>query len=224
MASYKLNIARIRGCPQPEQLAAAMEEFGLPETEEFGVLNQTAAGESLFGTIVRKTQQAVQSLNPETQEVTARPVEKVTVYPFAVRPATEILELYAGSATGIEQIGVFFGSCLALATVVEEIELDIPSAVQKLEGITQRFQLKNVRIDEYAHNAYMAGPYAPKFLDSQHGKDFMDEHAEHVRSAQVRFQGPSGRVNVTLTPKTCFSYSCNEDDQATVQSILRKLL
>ncbi len=224
MASFKLNLARIKGCPSPKEVVAGMEEFGLPETEEFGVLNHSATSETIFATIIRKTNQAVQTLDAETQEITTAAVEKITVYPFAVRPEQEVLEIYAGTASGIEQIGVFFASCLALPTVVEPIELDIPSAIDKLAASTSKFQLRSIRISDYAHNSHMAGPYAPKFLDTQHGRDFLDEYVDYVQTASVRFQGPSGRVTVALTPSACFSYSCHEDDQAAVQSILRKIV
>lgn len=224
MASYKLNVARIQGCPAPMEVDKAMADFALPETEEFGVLNHSATPSAALGTVVRKTQQAVQTLDEETGELTASAVEKVQAYPFAVRPEAEVLEVYAGSTSTIEQLGVFFSSCLALPTVVEQIELDVLSAIEKLGTLTQRFQLRAARVSDYAHNSYMAGAYAPKFLDSQHGINFLQEYADFVSTAQVRFAGPSGRVNVHLSPKACFRYSCHEDDQATVQSILRKLL
>ncbi|MGC9453310.1 MAG: hypothetical protein ACP5HU_00450 [Phycisphaerae bacterium] len=224
MASYRLNVARIQGCPAPKDVDQAMADFALPETEEFGVLNHSATSAAAFGTMVRKTQQSVQTLDEEAGEVTASSVERVQVYPFAVRPEAEILEVYAGSASAIEQLATFFSSCLALPTVVETIELDVLSAIEKLSKSTQRFQLRSARVSDYAHNSYMAGAYAPKFLDSQHGVNFLEEYADFVSTAQVRFAGPSGRVNVHLSPKACFRYSCHEDDQATVQSILRKLL
>ncbi len=156
--------------------------------------------------------------------MTSAAVEKVTVYPFAIKPSTEVLEVYAGSSAGIEQVGLFLSGSLALPTVVDPIEVDIPSAIEKLARNTEKFQHRSIRVSEYAHNSYMSGPYAPKFLDSQHGVDFLDEYAEFVAAASVRFAGPTGRVNVKLSPKACFSYSCNEDDQPTVQSILRKLV
>ena len=224
MATFKLNIARIRGCPPPAEVAEAMEEFGLPETEEFGVLNHSAAGEAIWATIIRKTTQAVQTLDEAARDVTSAVVEKVTVYPFAVKPSTEVLEVYAGSAASIEQVGLFLSGSLALPTVVDPIELDIPSAIEKLARNTEKFQLRSIRVSEYAHNSFMSGPYAPKFLDSQHGVDFLDEYAEFVAAASVRFAGPTGRITVSLSPKACFSYSCNEDDQPAVQSILRKLI
>jgi hypothetical protein len=224
MASFKLNIARIQGCPPPAELAKLLEKFGLPDSEEFGVLNYSATAENVFGTIVRKTNQAVQRLDAESKEVTAQSVEKVTLYPFGVSPSTERLELYAGSAAGIEQAGAFFASCLALATVVEPIDLDIPAAIGKLMKSATKFQLKALRISDYSHNSYMTGAYAPKFLDSQHGQEFMEEYAEQMVSASVKFAAPTGRANVTLTPKACFGFSCNEDDQPAVQSILRKLV
>ena len=70
----------------------------------------------------------------------------------------------------------------------------------------------------------MVGTYAPKFLDSESGKDFLSEHEEYVTSAGVRFSGPTGRINVLLGPKASFSYSCNEDDQAAAQAVLRELV
>ncbi len=224
MATFKLNVGHIRGCPPPAEIAAAMEEFGLPESEEFGVLEHSATAETAFATIIRRTDQTVQRLDPETQGVTTVAVEKVTLYPFAVRPAGEVLEVYAGAASSIEQVGEFFSGCLALPIVVDPIELDIASAVDKLAAATQRFQLRSIRISDYAHNSYMSGPYAPKFLDTEHGKDFLGEYADYVLAATVRFQTPGGRANVNLTPKACFSFSCGEEDQTAVLSILRKLI
>ncbi len=224
MATYKLNIGTIRGCPAPGELLQAIQGFGLPETEEYGVLNCSATDGAVFATIVRKTQQAVPKLDADTQEVTAAPVERVTVYPLAVRPAQERLEIYAGAASSVEQAGVFFSSCLALPTVVEPIEVDIPAAVEKLAKTTQRFQLRAIRVREYAHNAYMAGTYAPKFLDTEHGTDFLAEYAESVAGASVRFQGPTGRVTVGLSGQAAFSFSCAEEDLAAVRAILRKLV
>jgi len=223
MASFKLNLATIRGCPPAKELAEAIAAYGLPENDEFGVLNHSATDEAVFATVVRKSHQTVQRLNNETGEVTAEAVEKVNVYPIGVRPKSEVLEIYAGPVGGIEQMGIFFGSCLALPTVTEAIALDIPGAVARLAKNTERFQLRSIRVSEYAHNSFMAGPYAPKFLDSQHGVDFLDEYVDFVTAASVRFQGPSGRVNVTLSTKACFGFSCNDDDQPAVQSILRKL-
>ena len=223
MATYKLNIARIRNCPPPQKVLAAMESFGLPEREEFGVLNCSSNQRSIFATIIRKTQQAVQRLDAETHEVLSAAVEKVHVYPFGVRPDAEVLEVYAGPAGAIEQVGLFLASCLALPVVVEPIELDIPSAIGKLAK-REHFQLRSLRVSEYAHNSYMSGPYAPRFLDSEHGREFLDEYADFVKAAGVRFQGPTGRVSVTLRLTATFSFSCAEDDLPTVQATLRKLI
>ena len=224
MATFKLNFARVQGCPAPAVVAKALEAFGLPESEEFGVLSHQASETTIFATIVRRTQQAVQKLDPQSKELTAAPVEKVTLYPFGIKPSTERLEVYAGTAAGIEQVGTFLSSCLALPTFVEGIELDIPDALDKLAANVKNFQLRSIRVSDYAHNSYMVGPYAPKFLDSEHAKDFLAEHIESVMSASVRFALPKGKVGLTLSPKACFSYSCNEDDQAAVQAVIRKLV
>ncbi len=224
MATFKLNIARIQGSPQPAEVGELLAEYGLPEGDEFGVLNHTVSDVAVFGTVIRRTQTAVQKLDPETQEVLSQAVERVQLLPFGLRPGSETLEVYQGAKSAIEQMGVFLGSCLALPTVVEPLTLDIPAAIDYLLANTQRFQLKSVRVNEYAHNSFMLGPYTPKFLDSEHGREFMEQYAEFVTSASVRFQGPTGRVNVTLKPLACLSFSCNEDDQPQVQSLLRKLV
>jgi hypothetical protein len=224
MASFRLNIARIRGCPAPRQLGGAMEAFGLPQDQEFGVLNWSTSDSIASATIVRKTQTAVQRLDSDTKEVTASPVERVTLYPFAVRPRQETLEIYAGSAGAIEQVGLFLSGPLGLSTVVEPIELDLVEALGKLAGLTQRFVLRNVRVSDYSHNAYMTGPYAPKFLDTEHGKEFLEEYAAGATSAGVKFRGPTGPATVSLGRSACFGFSCRDDDQAAIQAILRKLV
>ncbi len=216
MASFKLNIARIRGCPAPQEVLGAMEEFGLPDDDEYGVLNCSATEQTVFATIVRRTQTTVQRLDPDTRQVNAECVDKVTLYPFAINPKREALEAYAGSATAFEQIGAFLSGCLALPSVVDAIELDIASAIDKLTRTAERLQLRSIRVSEYAHNSFMSGPYAPKFLDTEHGTDFLGEYAEFVTAARVRFQAPSSRATVNLSPKACFTYSCNEDDQHAV--------
>ncbi len=225
MATFKLNLATIGSCPSVKDLSEALEEYGLPETEEFGVLNYTSAEAAVFATILRKTNQAIQKLDAKTGEVLTDAVEKVTVYPIGVFPQRGVLEVYEGSATGIEQIGAFFASGLALPTLVAPIDLDIPSTIEKLRSQTERFQLKSIRVSEYAHSSYMCGPYAPKFLDSEHGMDFLREYVDYVTSANCRFQAPNGKVTLTLSPKACFRFSLNnEDDQPAVQAVLRKLV
>ncbi|MCK4602222.1 MAG: hypothetical protein KAU28_07135 [Phycisphaerae bacterium] len=224
MATFKLNVARIRGCPAPKELAKALEVFGLPEGDAFGVLNHSVSEQAVFAAVVHKTLSTVQQLDADNREITSTPVEKVSVYPFAVKPSSEVLEIYAGAASAIKQLGMFFSSRLALPTIVEPIELDIPATLAKLASATERFQLRSIRVSDYAHSSYMSGPYAPKFLDTAHGMDFLTEYAEFVTAAAVRFAGPTGHVNVKLTPKANFSFSCAEDDQPTVQAILRKVI
>lgn len=224
MASFKFNVATVKGCPPADRLVESMDAYGLPPGDEFGVLSASTGGAGAFGTIVRRSQSSVPQLDADNKEVTATAVEKVQVIPFAVHPDQERLEAYAGAKSSLEQIGVFFGSCLALPTLVEPVEMDVPSAIEYLMENTARCQLRSVRVSEYAHNSFMMGPYAPKFLDTEHGKDFLSKYADFVVSANVRFQGPSGKVGVQLRPNACLSYSCNEDDQPQVMSILRKLI
>ena len=225
MSSFKLNLATIDGCPEPRQLAEAIEGYGLPTDEEFGVLHCSAGPQAVYASIVRKTNQETKRLDVETAEILTTAVEKATVLPIGIFPQRGVLEVYEGSASGIDQIANFLASALALPTVVTGIELDIPAAIDKLQANTQKFQLRSVRVSDYAHDSYMCGPYSPKFLDSQHGMDFLREYVDFVTAANVSYRGPNGRVTVSLSPKACFRYSlANEDDKPAVQAILRKLI
>lgn len=224
MASFKLNFAMIENCPEPREIASAMEEFGLPDTEEFGVLNCMASDAALYATLVRKTNQAIKKLDPETQDVATTAVERVNVLPIGIFPQRQTLEIYEGSATSIEQVTAFLTSCLALPVVVNPIEKELLTCVEKLRDLP-RFQLKSIRISEHAHNSYMLGPYTPKFLDTENGLEFLEQNADFATSASVKFQGQAGRVTVNIKPKMCFTYSIsNEDDKPFVQNLLRKLL
>ncbi len=224
MATFRMNIANLDNCPPPADVVAAMEDFGLSDDEPFGVLNCTASETAVLGTVVHRTAQDVQQLDEDTGEVTSRSVSKVNVYPLGIFPAAGRIETYGGPASGLDRIAEFLASGLALPTVLTQIELDVVDAIDKLYRSTSKFQLKSIRISEYAHSSYVCGPYAPKFLDTEHGRDFLAEYADFVTAANCRFQGEHGRVTVNLKPKANYGYSLsNEDDNPAVQSILRKL-
>lgn len=224
MASFKINFATCKGLGAPAEIVDGMEQFGLAETEEIGVLHADVAGEAAFGTLIRRTHMAVQRIDSDTHEVLTENVERITLYPFGAFCNAERLEVYAGTTSGIQQVGDFISGGLAMAVVTDPIELDLLTTVDRLMNNTTKFQLRAVRTSDYAANSYMIGTYAPKFMDTDHGLQFMEQYAEGLKSVQVRFAGPSGRVTATLTPNACFSYSCQEDDQPEVQQILRKLV
>lgn len=225
MATYKLNIATLDNAPPAEKLAEALETFGLPEDEPFGVLTSSSSQAAAFATVIRRVTQTVQTLDPKGPDVTSAAVEKVHLLPMGLFPKRRMLELYDGSATSLDHAAEFLASSLALPTVVNPIPLEIPTAIAKLRETTQKFQLRGVRVSDYAHNSYMLGTYSPKFLDTEHGIEFLAEYAEFVKTATVRFHAPAGRVNLTLCPTAFFRFSLSEDDdQPAVQAILRKLV
>ena len=219
-----MNFATIQGCPPPKQVAKEMELFGLPQTEEFGVLNQQATDTAIFAAIIEKKQQAVQKLDPESKELVSEAIEKVTVHNFAIKPAAGIMEVYTGSAATIEHIAAFLSGAIGLPTLVGKCERDILPLIDKLKEQVKNFKIKSVKVSDYAANSYMCDTYGPKFMDSQHGDEFMQEHADFLESATVKFSGSKGQVTLTIRKDGCFNYSCNEDDNAGIQALLRKLM
>jgi hypothetical protein len=224
MPSFKLNLARIRGCPAPDRLAAMMTEFGMPEAEDYGVIAASAASSAAHATLVRHTFVTVRRVDSQTGELSQQHVAKDMVIPFSIMPGRERLEVYAGGSTEFEHIGVFLNGCLALATVVHTINLDLAEAIDRLAKTAKQFQLRAVKVSDYSANSYMTGQYAPGFLDTQHGMEFLEQYGEALMVARVKFWGPSSRVTATLRPDACLSYSCCDDDQVHVQATLKKLI
>lgn len=223
MASYRLTLATIKGAPGTKTIGELLMSFGMPEKEEFGVLSHDASDVHLTASIVRKTLVTVAKIDPATKEVVSERIEKATVIPFAIWPSQCRLEIYAGARKNIEEIGIFLSSCLGLAVVVESRELDVASAVEKLSK-QSRFQLKSVKVSDFAKDSYMIGPYGPKFQDTEHGTGFLAEYAAAVTAATVKFQAPHGPATVTIRPNACLSFSCNEEDPQAVKNILRELV
>ncbi len=224
MASFKMNFATCRGLGEPGEIVEALDRFGLAETEEVGVLHADGAGPAAFGTLIRRTNLTVQRVDAQTREVLTDIVERAALLPFGTFPEAERLEVYAGGSSAVEQVGAFLATGLGMAVVTDPIELDLLAAVEKLMKETSKFQLRGVRAGDYAATSYMIGTYAPKFMDTDHGLQFIEQYAEGLKSVQVRFAGPSGRATATLTPNACFSYSCPEDDQPEIQQVLRRLI
>jgi hypothetical protein len=223
MASFRLNVARIRGLPPVKDIVSALKQFGMPAKGEFGVISYAGTADSVTAEIIHRSRELVGRLDPTGQKVIPTPVERIIAYPFQVSPAKERLEIHAGAANGIEKIGTFMASHLSLTVTTELVELDVVRAVGKLSSRVERFRLHSVRLEGYAYNSYMVGTYSPRFLDSEHGLEFLAEHDEGVLSACVRFVGPNGRVSLIITRNACFTYSCEEADQDFAKTVLRRL-
>jgi hypothetical protein len=206
-----------------------MEAYGVPPSEEYGVISCQVSALAVYATLARRTHITVGQLDAATKAPTAMPVEKVTLIPIGIRPHHKILEVYAGGYNRVQDAAAFLSACLALPIVVDPIETNIESMLEKLaqmymDGEIKALQLKSVRCSDYSSNSYMIGPYTPKFLDSEHGKDFVHEHSEALTGATVRFAGSKKKVTVKLSSQASFGYSCDEDDQGQIQKILRQLL
>jgi len=225
MASYKINFARINNCPDANAIFKAMKSFGMPNDAPMGILGCKIVGDGVSADIVFLEQVSIRRLNREELEIEDATVEKATVYPVGIFPARGILETYDGGASGIEEVAAFLAGCLLLPTFIDHIEIDLPATVQKLREKTQRFQLKKLRATEYAHSSYASGPYAPAFLDTPHGEEFLEEYVDYMAAATVQFQMDCGKSTLHLGTKACFRFSVKDDqDKDKVHSILRELL
>lgn len=224
MDPHTLNIARVTGLPSLKALGSAFAIFGVPADGLFGVINPTTSRDFVSATLIFRCSQTVRRIEPTTAAVVTAEIDKVAVYPFTVYPAKGVIEVRAGGINGLSRIQDFLTACLSTAVIVEPVELDISIAARKLNSQTERFLVRSVRVAHFAAKSHMSGPYSPRFTDSDFGMDFIDAHADSITTANVRFAASAGTVALTLNSRSCFKYSCNEDDSISVQNILRRLV
>lgn len=225
MATFKLNMARIKGAPKAAHLVEVIRDFGKPERDAYAVMDcdMNEAGTVVTGHLARKSTKFFSRLDDKSGEIVPCEMESVKVYPFIIKPDREILQTLAGTAGSIKDMAAFLSGGLGLSTVVEDIEVDILAVIDELAKQTNKFSIKKAKASDYAANSYIMGTYTPGFMDSEHGKDFMEQHAEALTAATVRFQCGHGRVTVQLRPTACFSFSCHEDDAGAIRKLLESV-
>jgi len=222
VASYKLNIGMVRGCPSAAELATKMEM--LPDQDErFAVLDLHHTSTALKCRLVRFTNQVVKGWNDRDREVEEVVVRKAESLPLLILPPKGIVEVQAGSIRSLEQVDVLLSQELGLAVTVEPIIFDVIDLLNRVRQEVQAFQLLSAAVDLFSANSYTLGVYRPKFEDTANGLEFLEQHAEAVKAARIRFAGKTGKVTVTLAPHSAFAFSCREDDADRTSALLRNV-
>ena len=172
VASYKLNIGMVRGCPEEAELATKMEM--LPDADErFAVLDLNHTSTALKCRLVRFTNQVVKGWNDRDREVEEVVVRKAEALPLLILPPKGIVEVQAGSIRSLEQVDVLLSQELGLAVTVEPIAFDVIDLIRKVREEVQAFQLLSAAVDLFSANSYTLGVYRPKFEDTENGLEFL---------------------------------------------------
>lgn len=234
MASVKYNLARLRMRPgaTAKQMAAEMNEFGLAPDEPYGVKFVTASAASgagkgaVAGVLICREAKTISIEDRETGEIQSDIVQTAAEFPFNISTARETVEFHAGGHTIFERFAVFLTGCLQWRAQVDIIEVDLLAAVENLIKCAEapKLIIRSARVSDFAANSYCNGVYTPKFISTDHGLEFMAEHPDDLQAVTVRWAGRSGRVGVTLGPKGCNVYSCDDDDRQAAQAVLKKLI
>ena len=213
MASFRLNFARVRGLPTIGKLISSLRAFGMPPEQEFGVLDSIVAGDAVSATLLHRTNRPIRQIDATRTGITMIPIEHVAVYPMRLFPSKGRIEIHGGSSNAVGRVHEFLASHLSLPVLTELLDLDVARAIEKLSGTVEKFQLRSVRVAEYSVSSYASGPYRPRFLDSEHGMEFIGQHDGGVVEASVRFSGQHGKVSAVISQKACFRYRCRRGRQ-----------
>ncbi len=230
MAAFKLNIGWLRGTPEIAKIHQAMGDFGCPNDEPDGLIDVGIKTDStaVWGTWVTATQAVIKKLNRKDRMVEDKEVDKDLVYPFMIRqvePGIAVVETFAGSIKTLERLNDFLAARLAVTCEQQMLPIDLISFYNKVKAEQPKASLKSAKVSTYAANSKVAGPYSPKFLNSEEGIAFIEEVADEalVKSIQIVYPGPSGKVSISVSPDGGISFSCKQDDAATVRSDIRRL-
>jgi len=236
MPSFQLHLATIAGMPDAEAAVGLIADYAAtqkPTDGDYVVLDVSGGKRAVQMSLAYCTSKKIAVVRPSAggkskakSAELGMDVEWVNIaIPFDVliRPSDGRLKTYGPGAKSIERATEFLAGAMAFPALVSPIEIDVSAALDALNGQVERLQLRGVEVADYSHDSYMIGKYAPKFLDSRHGMDFMTEYVEGVNSISIRFAGPSGQVNLKLTGKAGFSYTAHEDDRQYVDGVLTKL-
>ncbi len=226
--AHTLNISLVRGlgagARSVEDVVKAMDEYGVAPTESIGVLKASCTPRAVLASLIRRTTKTISKVNVETGDPEVSAVAHEDLYPFGLFwGEAGRLELYGGGSQAVGCVVGFLAGDLGLKISVDPIEVDLMGAVDKLAPL-RKFYIRQATTASYAANSYMIGNYSPKFIDTDTGRDFIEQYAEALSKVTVRWAGQAGHVTATLTPQAAFGYSCHDDDQIATQQILRGLV
>jgi hypothetical protein len=221
--SYQINVADCAGLPSPDEVLTRMQEYGAPEQEEYRILYATQVEAVLSARVARMIRRAVTILNEDTHKFEETSLLLARQIDLRLTAAGQLVTT-TGGLVSLADAEILLGSCLGLPTIVERWTLDLQTVVEHMLRDTARCQLRTVNVGEYSHNSYMTGPYRPRFLDSIHGREFLEEYGEAAKDVRLRWQSGMGRASATIRPNGCVTYSCQADDQPHVERMLLDVL
>jgi hypothetical protein len=239
MSAHKIVLGHCRGAADDglfcaagvDGFADAMEAFGLAPTEDVGVWGgQGRSPKRLTATLAIRSRRKYSRPKPAADgpssdlacDLETVEVEHTELVEFALWPADERLEVY-GTISQFERVAEFIQFGLQAGTQSSVLVGDLNTMVDRALEMLDRAALLSARVTELARTSYMIGPYAPKFLDTDHGREFLAEYAESASTAVIRFAGPSKRACLTLSGAGAVSFTCDADDVDEVTEQVRAL-
>jgi hypothetical protein len=226
VSSYKLNIGRIAGVGAgmtPEAIEEAILSYPNGADEQFFRQDCRTMGNRVQGSIAVLQHASFHALERKSGGIEVAVVEKATTVPFAMFVRENRVETYAGSLKTLTDLDVFCNEC-GVAMAIENVELELAECLAKLtEMQLPGFRLKQVKVTDFSANSFATGSYGPKFLDTAHGQEFVEQYAAGLVGLSVAWRTGNGKVGLSMVPRSCFSFSCHEDDRDSLVAILREL-
>lgn len=226
MPSYKLNIGRITGIAgglTADQVAESIASWPNSPDEVYFRRACIVNGTVVTGNLTVLDQKTATVLKRETGDLDTKVIERADDIPYRIYPTALRVETYAGSLRGLLDLNNFLVGC-GVTLNIENIELELAKVLETLEALAlPAFRVKSVKVSDFAANSYVMGTYGPKFTDTVHGHEFVEKYGVALVGLAVAWRGNTGKVGLSLVPRSCFTFSCHEDDRESVLAVLREL-
>ena len=231
MPTHQIHFARASGLPDAKTIAEAAKEHVAGQNDKSPyIIRDITAGKDFSANLIAQVDASIRVFDKDVGNVVARNIRKAIFFELAINSDKAWIVTQGGGRKTLDYATEFLIGDLALPVLWDRITLPVLETIDKLcnlcadtDGI-DFLGTKKSTIGGYCHDSYMVGNYAAQFLDPVHGRDFMGEYENAVKSADVHLMVDGMSVTIRLAGDSSFSFTTKADaDPRPIAEICRQL-
>ena len=231
----KLNIAVLRKCPKPAELAAKLREYGNDTGKMMGVIDVTEVEKRVNVSMVIRSKVAVKTIgdNGQEQSTTHDKSELIKFMVHVVNNGNKLgfLEVYNGGREIVKTIATFLAGDLTTDIVMDPINIDSFIALhQRLASkVGDGAAIVGATFKKYSPTEDVVGTVSSKFTSTADAIQFIestvsdDENSPKIQSVKMAYKIGKPKVTISITPDSMHSFSCKPELADFVRDAIREL-
>jgi len=218
MPTHQIHFARASGLPDAKTIAKAANEHAAGQNDKSPyIVRDITAGKVFSANLIAQVDASIKVFDKDVGGVVMKNIRKAIFFELAINSDKAWIATQCGGRKTLDYAAEFLIGDLALPVLWDRITLPVLETIDKLcklcadaDGI-DFLGAKKSTIAGYCHDSYMVGNYAAQFLDPVHGRDFMSEYENAVKSADVRLRVEGRAVTIRLAGDSSFSFTTKAD-------------